>query len=524
MKEKFLTGFAIVAILTILSIAIMPVETSWCWADLTFAYIVSVMVLFSILYSTIVKLQYRFSLIDGLIFIWYFYVNVYAYIIPAYPVASVILKATMCLSLYIALRFILYNYEYREDTIAVILILICFAETMIGLYQIATGDSRNNTQAVTGTFGNSGPFGIMLSCGIVQLISFTRKYSEAIRRDSGKKVLSYIIGVSMLLMLLITLSRAAILALIIFLLYTFRKKAKQNIVVTGICVLVILVFLYIIKFGSANGRAIIWWVSLHSIKDHLFVGTGLGSFFNQYAKELALLSSNAKDGRFNNMSVVNYAFNTFVHIGVEQGLIGLIIASFIVVIITKKIYEAHSINSCVIFVLAVSSMFSYTLELLPFQIMSVVILASLFSDNLKRNDKGKPSRSILLLGFLLTLCFTSLTHVKQRVEANYKYAQFKGIHTADYIQDYYDIYQFMLGNPNFLFDFAKVLANSRRYNDSNTILQKGQLISADPMFFVLQGSNLEHMNEMKLAEDYYKKGFLVMPNRLYPLHKVDAIV
>lgn len=520
MKKPISNSIALIAIFTILLLLIIPVESDWCFADQTFALIVSLVVFLSISFVIIFKHQYRVQLIDIFIFMWYIYICIYSYIKPTYPTSSFVLKATLFLCLFFSLRFILNKYRHKDDVIATTIILICFVEALIGLYQIASGYSRNNTQMVTGTFYNSGPWGIMLSCGIVQLISFLRKYSETIMRNNLLKLLSYIIGGTMLLMLFSTINRTAILSLLIFLLYIFRDIFKRHFFLTLICLIFIIVFLYHVKVESALGRTIIWWVSWHSITQNIIVGTGIGSFLHQYAETLAKLSCNAVDGSFNNTNIVHYAFNTFLHIGVEQGLTGMIVACIIIFITIKKIREVHSLNSCVLMVIFVSSLFSYTLEMLPFQIITVVILASLFSRDIESGYIGKPMSPIPLLGLFMVLSVISLSHVMRRVEANDKYNFFKGTYTKDYIQDYYSIYPYMQDNPNFLFDFAKVLSNSRRYNDSNAVLQKGQSISADPMFIILQGNNFESMGETELAMEYYQKGFRVMPNRLYPLHKM----
>lgn len=75
-------------------------------------------------------------------------------------------------------------------------------------------------------------------------------------------------------------------------------------------------------------------------------------------------------------------------------------------------------------------------------------------------------------------------------------------------------------NPQFLFDFGKALRELKRYNDSNAMLRRGALCSADPMFHVLMGNNYRDMGHCNLAEQSYEKAFAIMPNRLYPLYQL----
>ena len=44
------------------------------------------------------------------------------------------------------------------------------------------------------------------------------------------------------------------------------------------------------------------------------------------------------------------------------------------------------------------------------------------------------------------------------------------------------------------------------------------MISADLLFYILQGRNFEGMGDLMKAERFYIKGFNVMPNRIYPLY------
>ncbi len=65
-----------------------------------------------------------------------------------------------------------------------------------------------------------------------------------------------------------------------------------------------------------------------------------------------------------------------------------------------------------------------------------------------------------------------------------------------------------------------MLQDKGRWRDSNAILHMGTEVSADPMFYVLQGNNFQHMEHPVLAEQAYIKAFSIMPNRLYPLYNL----
>ncbi len=46
------------------------------------------------------------------------------------------------------------------------------------------------------------------------------------------------------------------------------------------------------------------------------------------------------------------------------------------------------------------------------------------------------------------------------------------------------------------------------------------LVSADPMFLILQANNYFDIGDLKMAELCYRRAYYMMPNRLYPLYKL----
>ena len=110
--------------------------------------------------------------------------------------------------------------------------------------------------------------------------------------------------------------------------------------------------------------------------------------------------------------------------------------------------------------------------------------------------------------------------VKDVHEADKEYATFRGMYEELFLEDYRELLPQEEDNAEFLFDYAQTLRMAKRYNDSNEMLRRGAKVSADPMFYVLQGNNYKDMSLYNMAEESYKKAFAVMPNRLYPLYQL----
>lgn len=507
----------LVSILTV-SVSLAPVEQAWSSGDILLSSVTAAVLSLSIVLWPHLKLRR----VDMVLAAWYVYVCVYAYVQSVYPVAHIVLRATLLFSLFYALRSCLVLYKRCGDMIALLIVLAALVEAGCGIYQIIMGYSRNNHFLMTGTFQNPGPYATMLACGLVALVALVKKYEKTARALRWAKAVngaSMLVAIVLLSMLLATLSRAALLAATLCLLCMHRDKVRRHLLLGGVILVVSFCLLYLVKRGSADSRVIIWWVSVHNITEHPILGTGIGSFLHQYAEGMAALSATKPDGYFNVTDVVQYAFNDILYIGVEQGIIGMLFALSFILALACEARKADSAVKWVLPVVFITSLFSYTFELLPFQIVTVAACASLFAGHDERAKGGRVTAiPFLTVAFFLAL-FT-FSYIRERVDASAHYRKIRGILTAEYAGDYYRLHPYMLDNANFLFDYARILSNAMRMNASNGILRECALVSADPMVYVLLANNCWQMGEASLAEKYYLKAFSVMPNRVYPLYKL----
>ena len=446
-----LTPLAI--ILATLYISILPVEQTWSDGEMALTYIVPTAILLSMFITITSKTSCKTGMIDILLIAWYLFIVAYAYIQNVFPVASIVLKSTLLLALFYAVRFSLEVHSDNRDYIAILIILMCLIESLLGIYQTITFCSRNNNYPMTGTFLNPGPLGTLLSCGLILLFALKNKYSKAIHTNRNHHIINItlvLVGGVIATALLVSQSRAAILALAICLLYMYRLRVKKHLWTICIGGVTFLIVLYLTKHRSADSRVIIWWVSLNNIINNPLIGSGIGSFLNQYANGMAEISSDMADGQFNNTDIVHYAFNYFLHVWVEQGAIGLFFVISIITVTICNIRKNNSIIKWTLPILLITSLFSYTFELLPFQLITVIVCASLFSN---KHTYTKRHKTVIftLLTFFLILSIFSTPHIRQRVTANVQYAQIAGIHTKEYIHDYYRLLPYLQENPKFLF-------------------------------------------------------------------------
>ena len=508
-------------ILTILSIGyilwftIQPVERSWSETDISLTYAICGLAIMAFVLLVLQKQHFSFSTIDTIVGLWFLYIMLRAYLDSAYPCASFCLRVIQMFTLYTGLRLLFSSTEIPERIIVVGIILCAFYEVFIGAKQIVNDSSRHNLYAITGSFLNPGPYSAFLSLGLVMSCQIKK---------------GYWLPAIFVILLPATWSRAALLsaAVCIGIIYwNLWKRWKWQIAIGS---LIILIGLYFLKQGSADGRSIIYLISLLCIFNAPMFGTGIGSFCHQYAEEMASFYHQHTSFNYQSADVIESAYNCMLQIGVEQGVIGMGLAVMLLALLFLRLNMKGKTLKMGLLCLLIFSMFSYPFDQLPYQIIFVLITAFAATD--KKNIIFTKWWNLWSKKFLLPVtalvCILIISsfahkHIKLREKAESDYQLMAGINHSAFIDDYYELLPYLRGNAHFLFDFGKFLASEGRYNDSNAILRLGSLISNDPMFYVVQGNNYSEMDLYAEAEKAYQKAFDIMPNRIYPLYRLMVI-
>lgn len=509
MRYKILT---ILCLAFILWFTIQPVEMNWTMSDIRLTEAVCGVSVFAVLMLVWRKQQMALSAVDVIVFLWFVYVILRAYGTPVYPCADFCLRAMQMFSLYIAARLLFSSVTITEHVLVIGILLCAGYEVMVGVEQLWNGNSRHYLYALSGTFLNPGPYSAFLAMGIVMSCQLRKGY-----------------WLPMLFAILLpaTWSRAALVSATICIGIIYWEKWKRWKWQVAFVIFVITIGLYFTKKGSADGRSIIYMISLLNILQHPICGSGICSFCHQYAEGMATFSVQHPTFNFQSADVTSNAYNILLQIGVEQGIVGLGFAVILVVVMFVKLNKKGNILSIGLLCLLIFSMFSYPFEQLPYQIIFVMITAYVATDVAECVLSTKWhifSRCYLAPAGLCSavILFSLFIHkqIRERVRAESDYRMMAGVSHTAFIDDYYELLPLMASNEHFLFDFSKLLIADRRYNDSNAMLRLGTLISGNPMFYVIQGNNHSEMGFYQDAEQAYRKAFNVMPNRLYPLYQL----
>lgn len=136
------------------------------------------------------------------------------------------------------------------------------------------------------------------------------------------------------------------------------------------CVIIALIALYVYKRYSADGRVLIWMVSMEMIKDKPWFGWGFDGYVAQYMNYQADYLTAHPDSPFVLLAdETQNPFNEFLHVALIYGIPCAVAFVFVTLWtiwhIYAKVKEHKSVLLCTVCVLVVWFMFSYPLNI-PF--------------------------------------------------------------------------------------------------------------------------------------------------------------
>ena len=217
----------------------------------------------------------------------------------------------------------------------------CLQATIIYLQMIGLAPSNHDSFTVTGTFTNPAPVGgflaICASLALHQVI-----YSP--KRFPWVAITCYLLPACVL-----TNSRAALLGLVVatiaVLLVKFRipnKRLRRTIHIALLILgLLLITGLYLYRPKSADGRLLIWKICVkHLIADKPLFGHGMGGFQREYmmAQATYFASGCATEAEILLAADNTFAFNEFIRIACEYGIVGVVLVIFFLFVI---IYRAR---------------------------------------------------------------------------------------------------------------------------------------------------------------------------------------
>lgn len=466
---------------------------------------------------------------DGVALFWWVCVSLNYVFVSPYPAAEVYGKAMALGVAYVALRLVI-PFCGRAFT-RLWWVGLCAAggyELWTGFMQLAGREaSRHHLFDVTGTFFNPGPYAIFVAVVLAVSVAWWYRHGEAFAgRGRWIRVGDWsvaAVAVFCFPVLVATWSRTAWVAVAVAA-ACLLWKAHRRMVLWGMGVAVCAgVAAYFLKQGSADGRLLMTMVAGRAWAGEWLCGHGLGGYAQAYgvAQEAFFAAHSGSP-----LSVVagspEYAFNSVLGVGVEQGVLGAVPALVLGLWSLAVLCRRGEVSAYGWLVLLVSSLFSYPFALWPFLSLAVAWVALAVSLETGTAEvrwwKRMAVWPVVAAG---GWCVWNLSDdTARRVEAYEEFRRVRGIQDVAFLEDYRKKYEDLKAYPDFLFTFGTALREAGRYNESNAMLRQGTRVSCDPVFYTLMGNNYRDLGAVAEAESAYRKAFGMLPGRMYPLYRL----
>jgi tetratricopeptide (TPR) repeat protein len=463
--------------------------------------------------------------------------------------------------------------------LSVFFMITGLAEAVWGLWQLyGIADSQHRIFSLTGSFFNPGPyagwlamvFPVAVGC-VAQCL--TQKHARngifgfhKINRESIRKLFSFLkaqlpfwlkitVGIltvtSILLVLPASMSRSSWLAALggtvfIGIAYCadnknikdyFRKHVRLTMLLSvAVCIIIAIAMtgLFMLKADSATGRVFIWKTTIRTITQHP-AGVGLGNFGGVYGEaQSAYFASGVSSEREQYVAgAVEYAFNEYLQICMETGIIGfLIFMTFVAHTVFVGVRRRHYIFTGAFIALLIFAAMSYPFNILPFAIAFVFLAALIhFTDTdakqaeYTKHVKWRSYKYVLCIVASITFftfCFLSIPRIYKTYEAYRAWPKIQLLGqlkmykeaTAEYEKQY----PYLCDNINFLYEYEQCLSKTSKYEESNQIIETAMQISCNPALLNDMGRNYQALKQYDLAEKYLFKSSDMAPNLLYPFY------
>ena len=508
--------------------------------------------------------EIRISNIDIILFIYAIYnicLNLFHYQIIQ---SEVLFESFSLFILYILFRSIKIKH----------IIYLLFIFPLVGSAQIVYGiknqandfDPGYGFSDITGIFNNSGLFGGFIAIVFVLTVGIVIFFSQAFFSKYKNKLLTYLkftlilVLVVLLIQLLASNSRAAWCACLAGVLYLIVSKLdiyswfselsrfkKWFLTILSIALMYIFSsWLYGLKNKSADGRVLIWKISSKMIGDTPLFGRGSTGFQSGFMEYQAAYFKTHTQSPLSSLADDNiYAFNEFIRIWVEQGIIGLLLSLILVYFLffntnRGKREETHEdwkliiIKASLLSVL-IFGLFSYPMNVFQFNLVIVFFIAAISSLSLKKVQliglKGFVhliefkilNTKVLKIGTVL-IWFIIAINLALRI---YNYADvckqwntaLKDFNQTNPIQSISILqasYPKLKNNGVFLSTYGKALNLSEHYTEAVPILLRANLQLPSATNYIELGKSYKATGQYEAAKNAWYKASDMIPAMFTP--------
>lgn len=388
--------------------------------------------------------------------------------------------------------------------------------------------SRHSLYALTGAFFNPGPYSGYLAMVLPLCLH------EWMTERSGVRYLAAAVGILIVCVLPAGMSRSAWLAagiscLAVYVWYhpfRFCRSRRRIILIVAVLLPVFILsmyLLYLLKPASAGGRFFIWKMCMDVIAQQP-EGCGAGHFAQTIgeAQEAYFHAGNYSAWEVSVAGSPKYAFNEYLQIAVEQGVVLCILGILLLWIITYRGWLCGHRGICAALLsLGVFACSSYPLQI-PAFVVSLCLLCLACVSGCSRWVWGTLSLFCLLFGVV------NLQTDLRTERACREWMNLRAWGQLEYASSFQlkkckQLYSLLNNRPEFLFEYGKGLLRAGYYKDALPVFWQAEQYSGDPMILNLQGKAWQALRCYTKAESCYSRAADRLPGRLYPYYLLACL-
>lgn len=286
--------------------------------------------------------------------------------------------------------------------------------------------------------------------------------------------------------------------------------------------LLLLFLVYRFKVDSANGRLLMWRVSVEMIKEHPLLGWGRDGFTAHYMEYQAHYLTDNPDSPFILLADnVNNPFNEYLLVLVNYGFAGFSLLLGLIILLFKNLNSLSIDHKPLMIGMAVGvmiwSFFSYPFSIAFVWVIAALIIIVAFFPYVSNpyGMLGVTSSLLCVVGFL----WATLSFIPEREWSIISQRAMLG-ETETVLPDYKRLYENMKDNGKFLYNYGAELHFSMHYNESLSILEECQTKLNDYDVQMLIADCLQHTGDTVSAISHFNYAGRMIPSKYLPQYYV----
>ena len=374
---------------------------------------------------------------------------------------------------------------------------------------------------VVGKYENPAGFAITLCAGLPFVMLGMISQSRYIR------FLNIMVFALVSVAVILSQSRAGIISMLtVWIIGGYSFLTKRTFLrwafVAVLCV--VLLALMCQKSDSASGRMLIWNCTWDMIAARPLFGYGLGGFEANYMDWQAAYFQQNPDSTYAMLADdIQYPFNEYLHVMSVFGVLGLLCVMFWIGFMIWRYWRNRTPErlTAVLVIVSVSvfAMFSYP-SMYPFMWLMVIYSSAVLlsdADSFKKMPSlFRRTFAVILIGLAGFIGAKLICDVES--EKKWYALATSSDKREDTLEKYARLYERMSGDRYFMYNYAYVLYDMDRLDDSRRVAAECRELWADYDLEILRGMIEMRAGNHSAADSHFEYAGFMCPNRFRPLY------